>query len=402
MSQVQSLLESHSDWSAVVTIYHKLKAHGYRAFLAGGCVRDALLGRKANDLDLATDATPEQIEDLFARTVNVGKSFGVMRVLIDDADIEVATFRADGEYLDGRRPEGVIFSSPMEDAQRRDFTVNALFFDLDTHQVLDFVEGEVDLHQQVLRTVGDPAKRFAEDHLRLLRAARFVSQLDFTVEEQTFKAVQRMAPLVKSVSGERIRDEIVKLLKGKSVERGLDVMLSSGLLEQLFPFRLRDNSWQESSRAHEPWQYLALFFRAATLSELSESLKMLKLSGKEQKAIEKAWKVWEKPDLFFQSTRGKILQAIAEPGILFAVQTLKDEKSFWEASAQDILQDWSAWGGVLPSPFLRGEDLKGLLSGREMGQCLAEAFELQLEKKLLSRAQALQWIPQFLKRDSNG
>lgn len=402
MSHVQTLLESHPEWSAVDVIYHKLQAHGYRAFLAGGCVRDALLGRKANDLDVATDATPEQIEELFDRTVSVGKSFGVMRVLIKDSDIEVATFRTDGDYKDGRRPDGVVYSSPLEDAQRRDFTVNALFFDLKTRQILDFVQGEDDLRRQVLRTVGDPEKRFAEDHLRLLRAVRFVSQLGFTIEDQTFRAVQKMAPLVRSVSGERIRDEIVKLLGGKNVDRSLEMMVTSGLMEQLFPFRLRDNFWQISSRIHESWQALALFFRAATQSELSDSLKMLKLSGKEQKAIEKAWKVWEKPDIFFQSRRGKILQAVADPGVLFAVQILKDEKSFWESLAQEVLDDWSSWGEVLPPPFLRGEDLKGLLSGREMGLCLSEAFTLQMERKLQSREEALCWIPQFLKRESHG
>lgn len=402
MSQVQSLLESHSDWPAVNTIYHNLQAHGYRAFLAGGCVRDALLGKEAHDLDVASDATPEQIESIFERTVNVGKAFGVMRVLVGNSDIEVATFRTDGDYKDGRRPEGVVFSSPMEDAQRRDFTVNALFFDLNTGEVLDFVQGKVDLSKKILRTVGDPEKRFAEDHLRLLRAARFVSQLSFTVEEQTFQALKKMAPLVKSVSGERIRDEIIKLLSGTSVERGLELMTATGLMEQLFPFRLRENSWQNSSRKHESWQLLALFFRAATQSELSESLKMLKLSGKEQKSIEKAWNVWHMPELFFQSTRGKALQAVAEPGVLFALRILKDEKSFWESSAQEILEDWRSWGEALPSPFLRGEDLKGHLSGRDMGRCLTEAFELQLERKLQSRAEALQWIPQFLKRESHG
>lgn len=402
MSQVQSILKSHSDWAAVKAIYHKLQSHGYKAFLAGGCVRDALLGIAANDLDLATDATPDQIEGLFDRTVNVGKVFGVMRVLVGESDIEVATFRTDGDYKDGRRPEGVLFSSPQEDAQRRDFTVNALFYDLKSHEILDFVQGEEDLRKGILRTVGAPEMRFAEDHLRLLRAARFVSQLSFTLEKASFEALKKMASLVTTVSGERIRDEMCKLLRGKSVTPGLQVMESSGLLRELFPFRLRNNEWTGRWGAKEPWQLLALFFREAEERELKASLKMLKLSSKEQRAIEKAWQIWREPEVFFKLNLGKELQMLPEEGTFWALQVLAAEGSFWSVQIQELFLSWESWGRLLPKPHLTGEDLKGHVTGKAIGQCLGVAFEMQLERRLQSREEALLWLQEYMKKEFHG
>lgn len=402
MSQVQRILQSHPDWPAVEVIYHKLDAHGYKAFLAGGCVRDALLGIRANDLDVATDATPDQIENLFEKTVNVGKVFGVMRVLVQGADIELATFRTDGNYKDGRRPEGVLFSSPEEDAKRRDFTVNALFYDLSLHRVLDFVQGESDLRQGLLRTVGDPEKRFQEDHLRLLRAARFVAQLDFILEDESFEALQKMAPLVKTVSGERIRDEMFKLLKGKAVLRGLQVMESSGLMAQLFPFRLKNNDWMGSYGAKEPWQLLALFFREAPEADIQAALEMLRLSSKEQKSIEQAWELWQDPERFFKLSLGKELLKLPEEGTFWGLQVLLAEGSFWALQIKNLFKEWESWEKRIPKPYLTGEDLKGKMAGKALGQCLAEAFELQLERKLLSRVEALAWLQEYLKRESHG
>lgn len=402
MSQVQKLLESHPHWSAVETIYHRLQAHGYKAFLAGGCVRDALLGITANDLDVATDATPEQIEELFEKTVNVGKVFGVMRVLVGGADIEVATFRTDGTYKDGRRPEGVHFSSPEEDAKRRDFTVNALFYDLTSKKVLDFVQGEADLRNAILRTVGEPEGRFREDHLRLLRAARFVAQLDFILEQTTFDAVKQMAALVKTVSGERLRDEMGKLLKSKAVSKGLEVMVATDLMQLLFPFRLRDNEWFGSYGAKEVWQTLALFFRNAKSEELSSSIQLLKLSTKEQRSIEKAWALWQKPDDFFALNLGKQLQKLTEEGSFWALQVLMLEGSVWASQVKDLFKEWQLWQNRLPRPLLTGEDLKGKLTGKAIGVCLAEAFELQLERKLQTRDEAIAWLQKYLESDSHG
>lgn len=366
-------------------------------------MRDALMGLQAHDLDLATDATPEQIEALFGKTVNVGKAFGVIRVLVEDGDIEVATFRMDGNYKDGRHPEGVAFSSPQEDAQRRDFTVNALFYDLQTHQVIDFVQGQEDLKIRLLRTVGDPRKRFSEDHLRLLRAARFVAQLDFSLEAQTLEAMTEMAPLVCSVSGERLREEMTKMLKARAVSRGLEVMVQSGLMLKLFPFRLRDNFWPFSgSSVLESWQNWALFFRQAFAEELQSVIALLRFSNKEQKEIERAWKVWSDPLVFFNMNLGKQLQKMAEPGVHFALEVLRDSGEGQAIQLQGLFQAREAWGARLPTPFLSGDDIKGKLQGPRIGVCLSLAYEAQLERLLQDRSEALAWLQDYLEREKNG
>ncbi|WP_157865673.1 CCA tRNA nucleotidyltransferase [Bdellovibrio bacteriovorus] len=400
MNQVQSLLQSHPHWPAVESIYHRLQAHGYMAFLAGGCVRDALLGVQAHDLDLATNATPEKVESLFSKTVNVGKSFGVMRVLVEGADIEVATFRNDGTYSDGRRPENVVFSSPQEDAQRRDFTVNALFYDLATAQVLDYVEGQKDLKARVLRTVGDAERRFEEDHLRLLRAARFSAQLNFELEPVSFAAVKKMAEKVKSVSGERIREEMTKLLKTEHADHGLQVMKDSGLMKVLFPFRLRKNDWVKNSLATEAWQRLAMFVRSAQGTELVVVLDMLKLSTRDRRAIEDAWKVWQDPQTVLKNSLGKQLQMLAKEGVVFALRILLSE-AVEKTAIEFLLAEWKSWQEVLPRPFLNGEDVKGRLTGPAIGVCLDKAFEQQLERQLQSRDEALLWLKKYLERESS-
>lgn len=193
------------------SIVQRLQQAGFVAFWVGGCVRDVLLGREPQDYDIATDARPEQIEKLFQRTLAVGRKFGVMIVIEGKHQFQVATFRAEAEYRDGRRPEKVVFSSAEADAQRRDFTVNGLFFDPVAKQLHDWVGGEKDLRARIIRTIGSPEERFAEDHLRLLRAVRFAAQLGFEIEPQTFAAVKKLAPKIELISAERIRDELIKL-----------------------------------------------------------------------------------------------------------------------------------------------------------------------------------------------
>ena len=212
----------------------RLAAHGHRALFAGGCVRDRLLGLTPGDYDVATSATPEQVVGLFPRSVTVGARFGVVVVPREGADVEVATFRADGLYVDGRRPEGVTFSDPPTDAARRDFTVNGLFEDPVTGEVLDYVGGLPDLKARLLRAIGDPEARFREDHLRLLRGVRFALRLRFAIEPRTFLAMKRLAPLAADVSPERTRDELVKILRAG---RGgaLRLLARTGLLEVVLP-----------------------------------------------------------------------------------------------------------------------------------------------------------------------
>ncbi|MGD0087942.1 MAG: CCA tRNA nucleotidyltransferase [Verrucomicrobiota bacterium] len=189
----------------------RLQQAGFSAFWVGGCVRDFLLGREPQDYDIATDARPEQIEKLFRRTLAVGRKFGVMIVVEGKQQFQVATFRAEADYQDGRRPEKVVFSNAEADAQRRDFTVNGLFYDPIAEKLHDWVGGGKDLRAKIIRTIGAPEERFTEDHLRLLRAIRFAAQLGFEIEPQTFAAVKQLAPKIELISPERVRDELIKL-----------------------------------------------------------------------------------------------------------------------------------------------------------------------------------------------
>lgn len=216
-------------------IVSRLQAAGFTAYWVGGCVRDSLLGREPEDYDIATSAKPEEVEHTFERTIAVGRKFGVIIVLAGGHEFQVATFRAEGDYKDNRHPEKVSFSNAQADASRRDFTVNGLFFDPLQNKLHDWVGGEADLRAKLLRTIGEPAERFAEDHLRLLRAVRFAAQLDFQIEAATFAALKARAPQILTVSAERIREELMKLFRPPHAARGLDLLRDSGLLEQVLP-----------------------------------------------------------------------------------------------------------------------------------------------------------------------
>jgi tRNA nucleotidyltransferase/poly(A) polymerase len=228
-------LSNSSMEATAMRLVENLRAAGHEALFAGGCVRDRLLGKEAHDIDIATSARPEEIQKLFPRTVAVGAQFGVIVVLEGGGEFQVATFRSDGAYRDGRHPESVAFTNAEGDARRRDFTVNGLFFDPLTRQILDFVGGEVDLRAGILRSIGDPHARFAEDKLRLIRCVRFAASLGFEIEAETWRALIECAPEINAVSAERIRDELVKVFTHPSRVRGFDLLDQSGLLAILFP-----------------------------------------------------------------------------------------------------------------------------------------------------------------------
>lgn len=218
-----------------VEVAAKLSGAGFKAYFAGGCVRDALLGVEPHDFDIATDAVPDQVLALFPKSMAVGAHFGVVVVRTGNEHVEVATFRTDGSYSDGRRPEVVTFSSPQEDAFRRDFTVNGLFQDPVRNEVIDFVGGQADLQAKVLRAIGDPAARFREDHLRLMRAVRFATTLGWEIEPATWAAVKAEAPSLAKISIERVRDEFMKIMLHPNRVRGLDLLDESGLLTHILP-----------------------------------------------------------------------------------------------------------------------------------------------------------------------
>jgi len=221
--------------STARAIVRRLREAGHTACFAGGCVRDRLLGKSPKDYDIATDASPEKVQSLFARTVPVGAKFGVMLVLEGGAEYEVATFRADGVYLDGRRPQGVTFTNAEGDARRRDFTINGLFYDPENEEVLDYVGGRADLEAGILRAIGNASDRFAEDKLRVLRGVRFAASLDFQIEPATWAALCAGASKIHEVSAERVREELVKIFLSPRRTQGFDLLHASGLMQELLP-----------------------------------------------------------------------------------------------------------------------------------------------------------------------
>ncbi len=220
---------------AAVRIVRRLKEAGHEGYFVGGCVRDLLLGQVPEDYDIVTSARPEQVQRLFPRTVPIGAAFGIIMVLEDDYAFDVATFRRESPYVDGRRPSAVHFGSAEEDVRRRDFTVNGLLMDPESQEILDWVGGGADIRSRLIRTIGNPHERFAEDHLRMLRAVRLAANLDFTIQSETFEAIGAHAKAIGRISAERIRDELTKLLTGKRPAEGMSLLSASGLLFRIIP-----------------------------------------------------------------------------------------------------------------------------------------------------------------------
>jgi len=216
-------------------IVARLRAARHIAYFAGGCVRDIARHQTPKDFDIATDARPEAVQEIFARTYAVGAHFGVIVVLENGFQFEVATFRSDDVYVDGRRPSAVHFSSPEEDAKRRDFTINGMFYDPGTEQVIDFVGGRADLEAKLVRAIGEPAHRFAEDRLRMLRAVRFATVLEYEIDQQTWEALVANAAVINQISAERIREELVRIFLSPNRVRGWDLLDSSGLMRAILP-----------------------------------------------------------------------------------------------------------------------------------------------------------------------
>lgn len=368
----------HRQWNAVQEVYQKLKAAGYQALLAGGCVRDLIMNRKPNDFDIASDAIPDQVGELFPSALLVGREFGVTIIPYEGFQIEVATFRVDGSYKDGRRPETVTFSTPEEDAKRRDFTVNALFYDLGQKQVIDFVNGQADISAKLIRAVGDPERRFTEDKLRLLRAVRFAAQLNFEIEPATFASIKKLASQVLQVSQERIRDELTKLFKATHASRGLELLIETGLMAALLPElgpKFNDKSLlartlKRLERKTESQESAWLNFlyepilahgekAEATLKTLT---KRLKFSNQDADAI--FW-TFKNRDQFLgpqpKETSPKLIRTLAHPYSSVAEEFFKADvtdtaKNIWNKIHSTTLSN----ARKLPDRFLNGDDLIAL------------------------------------------
>lgn len=273
-------------------VVERLQQAGYQALFAGGCVRDRLMGREPKDYDVATSARPEQVRELFGmrRTLPIGVSFGVIAILGPKTGglLEVATFRRESDYRDGRHPEHVEFTDAREDAQRRDFTINGLFFDPVTETVLDFVDGRRDLDERVIRAIGDPLSRISEDKLRMLRAIRFAATLGFQVEPQTLLAVERCVSQIHQVSGERIGDEMRKMLAHPGRRSAAELLAQTGLLRETVDHYVSENADRANWRTRLRWmeQLGEARFEVAVELLLSRTLKQSGIA-----AIADRWKL---------------------------------------------------------------------------------------------------------------
>jgi len=399
-----------------VEIVRKLRAAGHTALFAGGCVRDLLLGRIPKDYDVATTALPEQVRHLFGhkKTLPVGASFGVIVVIgpRDIGHVEVATFRKEGPYHDGRRPSNVAFCTPEEDAQRRDFTINGMFYDPIEAQVLDFVGGEADLAARVVRAIGDPHERVREDKLRMLRAVRFTATLDFALSDVTANAIREMADQLTIVSAERIAQELKKMLVDSHRRRAIELSQDVGLLRIFLPELLADPDNQELVREESLESTLRMLAAlqqpsfelafAALLHSLParpvtyDICRRLKLSNEEADRI--TWLVAHQDDLvdarvqplsrlkrtlahpfrddLLSLLRVKLLATEAEvPPVLFCVEYLAN-------TPQSVID---------PVPLISGDDLKrhGLNPGPAFKQILETVRDAQLNLEISTFEEAI-------------
>lgn len=399
-----------SNREQALRIVKRLRKEGFQALFAGGCVRDRLLGRPAKDYDVVTDAVPDQIIPLFSKTLKIGAQFGVIMVILDGRQVEVATFRTEGGYQDGRHPGHVEFVSAKEDALRRDFTVNGMFFDPITSEVLDFVDGRKDLDQKILRTIGDPSHRFSEDYLRLLRAVRFAVQLDFKIEEQTWQAVKSHASKICGISAERIAMEIEAVLTHPDRSRGARLLVESGLAKAIFP----DFTGQQAEFGIEVLQNLpekvdfalsaAAFWADVPEKTALQWAKSLKLSNLTIKHIR-----------FLLEKRGVLLN---EDMTLPELKLLLSEP-FWEdlVHLQEAIQKVRAetlaplkviqkragdlaGKNLRPKPLLDGHELiaLGAAAGPMVGRLAREMYIAQLAEEIHTPRQARQWASDWLKK----
>ena len=426
-----------------VGVVKRLREAGYQAYLAGGCVRDVLLGKTPQDYDIATDAKPEAIRNIFPKTIEVGAQFGVVIVLIDGDSFEVATFRYDGPYLDGRHPSEVRFASMQEDILRRDFTINGMMYDPLEDRIIDLVGGREDLSRGLVRAIGEPRARFQEDRLRMARAVRFAAGLGFAIEAKTLAAIQAEASTIGQVSWERIGDEVTRILTEGGARRGFELLDESGLLTPILPEVVAMKGVEQSPDHHPEGDVFS-----HTLL-LLEQISNLKFQISETLAYGCLLHDVAKP-LCVKREREKVtFYGHTEKGAEMAVEILKrlkQSRAVWERVAylvknhlrhtqapkmrlstlkrflgedgiEELLEltriDALASNGNLqyynfcrqklvelkheeihPEPLLRGKDLiaMGLKPGPLFQEILRRLEESQLEGEIDTREQAMEWV----------
>lgn len=428
-------------------IVRRLVEAGYQAYYVGGCVRDALLARPVKDIDIATSALPDEVEALFApHTIPIGKAFGVVLVCIEGESFEVASFRADGLYIDGRRPQSIIYSTPECDAQRRDLTINALYYDPLTHQTVDYTGGIADLESRLLRLIGNPRDRLQEDKLRLLRVIRFASVLNFEIEPETWSAVKEFAKQIHVVSVERIANEIIRTLcESPYPSRALELLFESGLLQELLPDVCRYRGCRQPPQFHpegDVWQHTCLMLDAVpnprtptlalgillhdvgkpvtTMMEADGRITFRNHAPVGADMAEKILRDWKLSNDLINQVKDLVLHHMS----LASVQAMRPATlrrwlsqpcfpELLELLRLDLLystKDLSTWQYVhdayesfrnepiLPKPYITGHDLiaQGIKPGKALGNKLNQIYDLQLEGKIKSREEALMQLSSLL------
>ena len=430
-----------------VSIVQKLHDAGHYALFAGGCVRDYLMSEAPHDFDIASTAKPEEVEALFDKTIPVGKQFGVILVVIGDDQFEVATFRGESEYQDGRHPEKIWFTNAEEDALRRDFTVNGLFYDPLKQEVIDYVGGQKDLGNKIIRSIGVAEDRFTEDKLRLLRAVRFASTLGFGIEDLTWKATQKMASQINVVSPERIRDELVKIMTRPGAAHGFQLLSDSGLMQVILPEIEAMKGCEQQPEYHpegdvfvhtklllekldKPSVTLAFgalfhdvakpptyeirkgkitFYAHAPIGAdmTKEIMKRLRFSNQEIKDVCEAVRYHMTFGDAQNMRSGKLKRFVMRP-------TFEDEMELHRIDClsshgmldnytflQDKLKEYEV-EDLKPEAFLSGHDVlkTGCPKGPKIRQLLEEAYDLQLEGQLKTREEALEWLNSQVNSDT--
>jgi poly(A) polymerase len=419
----------------------RLRREGHIAYFAGGCVRDIVRSATPKDFDIATDAKPETVQQLFPRTYAVGAHFGVIIVLENDFQFEVATFRSDEAYIDGRHPSVVHFSSPEEDARRRDFTINGMFYDPVSEKVIDFVGGRADIDAKLVRAIGDPAQRFAEDRLRMLRAVRFATVLDYTIDKQTWDALVASATAINEISAERIRDELVRIFLSPNRTRGWDLLDSSGLMRAILPELDRMKGVLQPEQFHpegDVFEHTRLMLQflpekvsvplvfAVLLHDVAKPVTAtvdetgrIRFSGHDRAGAEMAEEIMRR--LRFSGAETEATVEMVRQHMVFkdvpkmreaklkrfmARPTFDEELELHRVDCEGshrMLDNYEfllrkreefANEPIIPPPLVRGDDLiaLGLKPGPKFGEILEAVETRQLEGNLRTREEALEWV----------
>ncbi len=428
--------------SAAEQTLSRLRDAGHQALFAGGCVRDMLRGFEPKDYDIATDATPEEVLKIFPQGNTVGAHFGVVLVKQDEFSFEIATFRAEGEYRDGRRPESVTFTTPEEDAKRRDFTINGMFYDPAEDRVVDHVGGQADLEAGIIRAIGDPVERFREDYLRMLRAVRFATVLDFEIERHTWAALRVRAPRVTEISPERIREELDKIWLSPRRVKGFDLLVDSELMRAILPEIMNLQGCEQPPQFHPegdvfvhtrimldllpetaalPLVLSVLFHdigKPATYHYDAEADR-IRFNGHDKLGAEMSIAIMKRlryPNHVIEAVEAGVANHMVFKDVqkmrtaklkrFMARETFDDEMELHRvdcASSHGMLDNYEflkekaaefAAEPLIPPRLITGHDLmeRGWAPGPALGEILTEIQDLQLEGRLATREEALAYL----------